>query len=66
MRNLTILLSLCVFLVGCTDRPEGDPKAFGKIVKELPVLADAEKPFDFPHAGDVDHSKCVFNEEDFF
>ena len=60
------LLCLCAILSGCVDKPGSDPKTFGKVVAELPTLAEAEKPFDFPYAGDVDHSKCVFKEEEFF
>ena len=60
------LLSSCVFFCGCADRPEVDPVTFGRVVEQLPILAEAEKPFVFPYAGDNDHRSCVFNEEDFF
>ena len=68
MRSLTIafLLSYGVISAGCADRSGADPKTFGRVVDQLPILADAEKPFDFPYAGDDDHRNCVFKEEDFF
>ena len=60
------LLSCWAVFCGCADRPQVDPRTYGKIVGELPMLADAEKPFEFPHAGDDDHRNCVFKDEDFF
>lgn len=51
---------------GCADRPELSPRAYGTVVTELPYLEEAKETFPFPHAGDTDHSNCVFNEEDFF
>jgi len=77
------LLLLCVILNGCnadvltsirphkatkTDIDEFDPQ-FGKILKELPTLVDAEKPFDFPYSEDIDHSKYADEfkkDQDFF
>jgi hypothetical protein len=68
MRNLIalFLLSCCALLIGCVDKPQVDPQTYGQIVSQLPMLTDAEKPFVFPYAGDVDHRNCVFKEEDFF
>ena len=60
-----LLLCWAVFY-GCADRPAIDPPTYGKVVSQLPAIADADKPFVFPHAGDDDHRNCVFKEEDFF
>ncbi len=68
MRILRILflLACCSPLTGCVDRPEVDPKTYGRVVDKLPNLAEVEKPFVFPHGGDNDHRNCVFKDEDFF
>ena len=68
MRTFTavFLLLCCTILSGCADRPEVAPTAYGKVLEALPTLAEAEKPFVFPYAGDDDHRSCVFKEEDFF
>ncbi|MDR0520406.1 MAG: hypothetical protein LBH00_00985 [Planctomycetaceae bacterium] len=51
---------------GCTDRPEVPPKNYGTILNALPVLEEAEKPFEFPYSGDTDHRNCKFNDGEFF
>ena len=71
MRFLSILfvsafMVIGVVLTGCADRPEVGPTAYGTVINQLPSLKEAEEPFKFPYAGDTDHSKCKFNEEDFF
>lgn len=62
---LSILFVVMSSVVGCTDRPEIGPQAYGTVVDELPYIKEAEAPFTFPHAGDDDHRNCEFNEEDF-
>jgi hypothetical protein len=63
---LFLLLVSALFLMGCADRPEVSPSAYGTIRATLPDLEEAESPFPFPVEGDNDHQNCVFNEEDFF
>lgn len=58
--------SILVAAVGCADRPEVGPQAYGTVVNELPYIEEAEAPFHFPYAGDNDHRNCVFKEDDFF
>jgi len=65
MRSHLFLLFGIVLLLGCADRPEVSPSAYGTILETLPVLKEAETPFSFPSEGDNDHQNCVFNEEDF-
>jgi hypothetical protein len=60
------LLCLCLPVSGCTDRPEVPPKNYGTILNALPVLEEAEKPFEFPYSGDTDHRNCKFNDGEFF
>ncbi len=67
MRNFSFLLILSsVAFAGCVDRPEVSPDFYGTVVGSLPSIKEAEEPFPFPHAAEVDHSSCVFDEEDFF
>ncbi|MCL2744641.1 MAG: hypothetical protein FWE67_12390 [Planctomycetaceae bacterium] len=63
---LFLFLFCLPLLNGCADKPEKPVSAYGKIRGTLPKLDEAEKPFDFPFAGETDHSKCVFNEDDLF
>ncbi len=63
--SAAIILLSSFFLSGCTDQPEIEPAAYGTVVNQLPFIQEAEAPFNFPFAGDTDHSKCVFKEEDF-
>ncbi|MDR2755701.1 MAG: hypothetical protein LBC20_08350 [Planctomycetaceae bacterium] len=60
------LISLLFALSGCADRPEVSPQTYGIILNELPKIAEAEAPFQFPYAGENDHRHCEFKEEDFF
>lgn len=57
---------ILILTSGCTPQPEVSPDAYGKVVDKLPRLEQVEAPFEFPYAGDTDHSKCEFKEEDFF
>lgn len=71
MKKLSIFLVFGYVIMllmqsGCIDRPELPVEAYGTIVNELPNIAEAKTPFDFPHAGDMDHSKCEFKDDDFF
>ena len=67
MRSLLFLLASSVlFLLGCADRPEVSPSAYGTILDALPVIKEAEEPFPFPPEGDNDHQNCDFsNDMDF-
>ncbi|MDR2438763.1 MAG: hypothetical protein LBE12_05255 [Planctomycetaceae bacterium] len=60
------LIGLLFTLTGCADRPEVSPQTYGIILKELPKVAEAETPFQFPYAGENDHRNCEFKDEDFF
>ena len=64
--HLFLLLGSILFLLGCADRPEVPPSAYGTILESLPDLKEADAPFPFPVEGDNDHQNCVFNENDFF
>lgn len=71
MKKFTILTTLGLVITllmqsGCANRPELSVDSYGTVVNELPHIAEAKAPFDFPYSGDTDHSKCEFNEEDFF
>ena len=63
---VTLLALSILSLVGCADTPEMLPEAYGRIVKELPPLEEANKPFDFPYAEPGAHDNCVFKDDDFF
>ncbi len=66
MRLLPVFFLLPLFfLSGCADRLEVKPAAYGTVVDQLPSLKEADEPFNFPFAGDVDHRNCVFRDEDF-
>ncbi|MDR0870931.1 MAG: hypothetical protein LBN39_09080 [Planctomycetaceae bacterium] len=66
MRYLFLSLFLFLPFFGCTQQPDVSRSQYGTIVRSLPLLDDAEKPFIFPYAGDNDHRHCEFPDDDLF
>lgn len=62
--SLLPLFFLCC--AGCTQKPDVQRSAYGTVVSALPHLDEAEKPFDFPYAGDNDHRNCEFPDDEMF
>ena len=59
-----VLVGSVLFTSGCVDCPEVPQSAYGTILRELPFLEEAEKPFRFPVDGD-EHLDCEFDDQDF-
>ena len=63
---LFLLVGFVGLMLGCTDRPEVSPSAYGTILETLPEPEESKEPFPFPIGEDGnDHQKCVFDEADF-
>jgi len=58
----SVLVGSVVFTLGCIDRPEMSPSAYGIVLEALPSLKEAEEPYPFPMEGDNDHQNCKFDE----
>lgn len=60
---LAVSIGFILTLLGCADRPEVSPDAYGTILQYLPDIEEAKKPFSFPMEGDNDHQNCSFDDE---
>ncbi|MDR2169709.1 MAG: hypothetical protein LBP59_06175 [Planctomycetaceae bacterium] len=67
MNSLLVLLFL-IYLVcaGCYVSYDNSSKfrteTHGDVLKELPKIPEAEKPFDYPYSEGVDHQNCKFDD----
>ena len=63
---VTLFVFSIVQFVGCADVPEVSSATYGRIVKEVPALDEAGKPFDFPYSDPGEHDNCEFKDDDMF
>jgi hypothetical protein len=63
---MILLLLMCSVCAGC-DLPYDNsgkfkPETNGIVLKELPQIPEAEKPFDYPFSEGNDHRDCKFDD----
>jgi hypothetical protein len=60
------LFVICTACAGCYVAYDNSDnfkiETHGVVLKELPVIPEAEKPFDYPFSEDNDHRDCKFDD----